>query len=82
MVSEGHHRRGIAPERIAAVLARNAAESTGWRTRARLAVGYDADITIVDPEGARTVDPATLGLVCRLLALRGHDAHGLAGVAT
>ena len=60
MVSEGHHRRGIAPERIAAVLARNAARIYRMANKGALAVGYDADITIVDPEGARTVDPATL----------------------
>jgi len=60
MVSEGHHRRGIAPERLAAVLSRNAARIYRMANKGALAVGYDADITIVDPNLSRTVDPATL----------------------
>ena len=49
MVHEGHHRRGIAPERIAAVLSRNAARIYRMASKGALAVGYDADIAIVDP---------------------------------
>jgi len=60
LVSEGHHRRGIAPERLAAVLSRNAARIYRMANKGALAVGYDADITIVDPNLSRTVDPATL----------------------
>ncbi|MFO1303935.1 MAG: amidohydrolase family protein [Burkholderiales bacterium] len=60
LIDEGHHRRGIAPERIAAVLSRNAARLYRMRGKGALAVGYDADITVVDPHLARTVDPATL----------------------
>ena len=60
MVSEGHHRRGIAPERLAAVLSRNAARIYRMANKGALAVGYDADITIVDPELSRAVEPAAL----------------------
>jgi dihydropyrimidinase len=60
MIDEGHHRRGIAPERIAAVLSRNAARIYRMASKGALAVGYDADITVVDPDLARKVDPATL----------------------
>jgi dihydropyrimidinase len=60
MVSEGYHRRGIGPERIAAVLARNAARIYRMAGKGALAVGYDADITVVDPDLARTVDASTL----------------------
>jgi dihydropyrimidinase len=60
MIHEGHHRRGIAPERIAAVLSRNAARIYRMASKGTLAVGYDADITIVDPALERTVDPTSL----------------------
>ncbi|MFO1312503.1 MAG: amidohydrolase family protein [Burkholderiales bacterium] len=60
LIDEGHHRRGIAPERIAAVASRNAARLYRMRGKGALAVGYDADITVVDPNLERTVDPATL----------------------
>jgi len=60
MISEGFHRRGIAPERIAAVLSRNAARIYRMPGKGALAVDYDADLTVVDPDLARAVDPATL----------------------
>jgi dihydropyrimidinase len=60
MIHEGHHRRGIAPERIAAVLCANAARIYRMPNKGTLAVGYDADVTVVDPTLERTVDPAKL----------------------
>jgi dihydropyrimidinase len=60
MISEGYHRRGIAPARIAAVLSGNAARIYRMANKGALAVGYDADIAVVDPELSRTVDHATL----------------------
>lgn len=60
MIHEGYHRRGIAPERIAAVLAGNAARIYRMPSKGALAVGCDADVAIVDPELTRVVDPVTL----------------------
>jgi dihydropyrimidinase len=60
LLSEGHHRRGVAPERIAAVLAGNAARIYRMANKGALAVGYDADLAIVDPQLERVVDPGTL----------------------
>lgn len=60
MIHEGYHRRGIAIERIAAVLSRNAASLYGLTQKGRIAVGCDADIAVVDPQLERVVDPAVL----------------------
>ena len=60
MLDEGYHRRGIPPERIAAVLSRNAARLYHMQGKGAIAVGFDADLAIVDPDLERTVDPAQL----------------------
>jgi dihydropyrimidinase len=60
MIDEGYHRRGMAPERIAAVLSRNAARIYRIANKGTLAAGYDADITVVDPDLERAVDPSRL----------------------
>ena len=60
MLHEGYHQRGIAPERIAAVLSRNAARLYNLPSKGAIAVGYDADLVVVDPELTRAVDAAQL----------------------
>ncbi len=60
LIHEGYHRRGIPIERLAAVAARNAARLYNIANKGRLCVGFDADITIVDPDLERTVVPDRL----------------------
>lgn len=49
LLSEGHHKRGLSLERIAAITSTNTARIMGLSHRkGALAVGLDADITLVD----------------------------------
>jgi allantoinase len=48
LLAEGYERRGVALETIAAVTSANVAQRFGVRHKGQLAVGADADITLVD----------------------------------
>jgi allantoinase len=57
----GARTRGVAPERLAEWLSAAPAQLVGLHDRkGALAVGYDADIVVWDPEASFTVDPARL----------------------
>ncbi|MGP9819435.1 dihydroorotase [Salinarimonas sp. NSM] len=60
MITEGHHRRGVPIERIAAVTSANAAKVYGLKGKGQIAPGYDADLVMVDPDAERVVDAANL----------------------
>jgi dihydropyrimidinase len=60
LMHEGYHKRGIPIERIAAVTSGNVARMYHLHDKGRLAAGCDADLAIVDPNLARTVDAAEL----------------------
>jgi len=57
MLSEGHHKRGIPLERIAAITATNPARIMGFADRkGAIAVGLDADLAFVDLKAEWTLD--------------------------
>lgn len=56
LLSEGHHKRGLSLERIAALTATNPARIFRLApTKGAIAVGADADLAIVDLQATRTV---------------------------
>ncbi|MFC7109472.1 amidohydrolase family protein [Nonomuraea rubra] len=56
LFSEGHVRRGLPLTRIAEVAAANPARAFNlWGRKGALAVGFDADLTVLDPALTRTV---------------------------
>ncbi|WP_199190458.1 amidohydrolase family protein [Nitratireductor sp. StC3] len=58
LIEEGHHKRGIAIERLAAAVSRNVATLYSLPGKGMIAPGYDADFAIVDPDAAVTVRAA------------------------
>jgi dihydroorotase (multifunctional complex type) len=58
MLSEGHFRRGIPLRRITDVLARNPAQEMGLGRKGSIAIGHDADVTIVDLKRCWRLDRA------------------------
>lgn len=61
LLHEGVHRRGVGVEQIAALTAGAVARQYGIARKGQLAVGFDADIVLVDLDLERVVDPARLG---------------------
>lgn len=59
LLHEGVHRRGLPPERLAALTSANAARNYNIAGKGAIAPGFDADIAIVDPELERRVESAT-----------------------
>ncbi|GAA3228359.1 amidohydrolase family protein [Dactylosporangium siamense] len=51
LLSEGMHKRGLAPHRVAELVSANPARAYGlWPRKGSLLVGQDADLTVVDPD--------------------------------
>lgn len=57
LISEGRN-RGLSLNRVAELVSRNQAQRYGLRNKGDIAVGYDADIAIVDPDSPWTVRAA------------------------
>lgn len=56
LVGEGL-RRGLSPQRIAALTSWNPAQRYGLTDKGDIAVGFDADIALVDPDVEYVIDP-------------------------
>lgn len=60
LLEEGHFRRAIPPERLAAAVSCNVAALYRLPNKGRIAPGFDADLAVVDPGAETLVDPAAL----------------------
>lgn len=58
LVSEGHFKRGIPIETLAAAVSRNVATLYSLPRKGRIEPGFDADFAIVDPDGETVVSHA------------------------
>ena len=58
LISEGYHKRGLTLARIADLSSRNTARIMGLAPRkGAIAIGADADFSIVDLDGRTRIDP-------------------------
>jgi dihydropyrimidinase/allantoinase len=61
LLSEGVHRRGLSPARVAELASANPARAFGlFPRKGTIAPGSDADLTVVDPEREQVVTPEAL----------------------
>ncbi len=60
LLTEGWQRRGLALERLAALVALNPAKRFGLRQKGQLALGYEADFALVDLSQSYTLTPQRL----------------------
>jgi dihydropyrimidinase len=58
--SEGVVRGRITPERMVSLLCTGPADLFGLERKGRIQVGYDADLAVLDPAAAWTIEPAAL----------------------
>lgn len=70
------HRREIPVETLAKLPERTA-EIFGLRDKGRIAIGYDADIVLVDPGASRTIVAKDLASSSDLSVYEGMNLHGL-----
>ncbi len=77
LLSEGHHKRGMSLERIAAVSATNPARAMGLgHVKGAIVPGLDADLTIVDPDAVWTLDRSNVVSGAGYSIYEGWEFHG------
>ncbi len=76
LLEYGYHQRGISLERIAALSSRNAARIFGLSRKGEIAVGADADLTLIDVETSRVVQADQLLSAADYSVLEGRSLRG------
>ena len=76
LIEDGHYGRGIALDRLAAVTSLNVARLYNLPFKGSIAVGYDADIVVVDPYSKRAVDHAALQSNSDYTPYQGRELRG------
>ncbi|WP_433382709.1 dihydroorotase [Actinoplanes sp. CA-142083] len=77
LISEGMHKRGLSPTRVAELASANPARAYGLDGRkGNLLVGYDADLTVVDPSLEQTVSASLLLSGQDHCPFEGHKVRG------
>jgi allantoinase len=84
MLTEGHHRRGMPLPQITAVTSYNTAQRFGLPNKGRVAVGYDADLALVDVDAEYVLNADDLRYRHKIspyvgMTLRGHVKHTIVG---
>lgn len=73
----GHHERGLPLERVAQLMAQRPAQIFGlYPRKGTIAVGGDADLTVVDTALKRLVDPSEMGSYADFTPLQGKELTG------
>jgi dihydropyrimidinase len=76
MLEYGYHQRHIPLERIAALVSRNAAQIFNLNGKGEIAVGADADLTLIDLDAEREVQAAGLLSAADYSVLEGRTLRG------
>lgn len=76
LLQEGYHRGRLSLERIASLLCARPAEIFNLPAKGALEIGHDADMTLVDLEERRMVDPAALGSFSDYSLYEGQELRG------
>jgi allantoinase len=76
LLEAGHHQRGLSPERIAELTAGYPARRFDLQNKGGIAVGNDADLTLVDLHGEYCLQPENLFQKHRLTPYAGRQFRG------